>query len=371
MTAEALRTRAPRELYIDAFRGVMALLMVQGHVFDALLDPAARTIDLYRYQQIFHGSTAPGFLFASGFAAGLPRAPLSLKASVRRARRLLFVWGVGYALSLPYFSLWKILNEATAAQKAAALACHALHVIAVSQLFVLVLQWLSGRSWVRWALVLACLILAGSPWVWSRGLSREVPLALGAYMDWSAAPSQFPVFPFSAFVLCGTVAGATLGRVDPARRKRRTLTWGFVLMALGALLAIPLSGRVDFWGPSPAYALIRVGGLLLVLRVVESVTLRQAPGARGLALLGHETLLVYVIHLLLLFGGVLGESPLLGYAGQLGFWAATGLLAAMLPILYVAARAWHRFKMRSPHEATLVLVLLGVGFVVEFLTRPW
>ena len=61
---------------------------------------------------MFHGSTAPGFLFASGFVAGLPRAPLSLTASLRRARRLLFVLGVGYALHLPYFSLWKVLAEA-------------------------------------------------------------------------------------------------------------------------------------------------------------------------------------------------------------------------------------------------------------------
>src|SRR5262249_11099238 len=97
----------PREVYVDAFRGLMALVMVQGHVCDTLLTPAARAAPLYVYQTIFHGSTAPGFLFASGFVAGLPRAPLSWKASVRRARRLLFVLGVGYALHLPYFSLLK------------------------------------------------------------------------------------------------------------------------------------------------------------------------------------------------------------------------------------------------------------------------
>ena len=52
------------------------------------------------------------FLFASGFVAGLPRAPLSLRASLRRARRLLFVLGVGYFLHLPYASVWKTLAAA-------------------------------------------------------------------------------------------------------------------------------------------------------------------------------------------------------------------------------------------------------------------
>src|SRR6266545_3333797 len=106
------RPPGKRELYIDAFRGLMALVMVQGHVCDALLTPAARAEPWYVFQTMFHGSTAPGFLFASGFVAGLPRAPLSLKASLRRARRLLFVLGVGYFLHLPYVSLWKTLAAA-------------------------------------------------------------------------------------------------------------------------------------------------------------------------------------------------------------------------------------------------------------------
>ena len=82
--------RPRRELYIDAFRGLMALVMVQGHVFESLLSPEVRAEPWYGFQLMFHGSTAPGFLFASGFVAGLPRAPLSLKASLRRARSRFF-----------------------------------------------------------------------------------------------------------------------------------------------------------------------------------------------------------------------------------------------------------------------------------------
>ncbi len=113
------RTRARRafpnrEIYIDAFRGLMALVMVQGHVMDALLTREALAQPWYVFQLMFHGSTAPGFLFASGFVAGLPRAPLSLRASARRARRLLFVLAVGYFLHLPYVSFWKTLGASSA-----------------------------------------------------------------------------------------------------------------------------------------------------------------------------------------------------------------------------------------------------------------
>src|SRR5262249_31553730 len=155
---------------------------------------------------IFHGSTAPGFLFASGFVAGLPRAPLSLRASLRRARRLLFVLGVGYALHLPYFSLWKTL-QAPREQLAAALSCNALHVIAVSQLFGRGLQWVAGRRWTTLAGCVALLVIAAGPRVWASGVSQRLPPALGAYLD-RASGSFFPLFPFSAFVLAGAVAGA-------------------------------------------------------------------------------------------------------------------------------------------------------------------
>jgi uncharacterized membrane protein len=365
------RPRHRREPYLDAFRGLMALVMVQGHLFDSLLRPALRADPVYQFQVIFHGSTAPGFLFASGFVAGLPRAPLSFKASLRRARRLLFLLGVGYALHLPYLSLWKIVGQATPAEKAVALACQALHVIAVSQLFVIVLQWLAGRHWPLAAGLAAVAILAAGPFVWASGVSTRVPLVLGAYLDQQVAPSQFPIFPFSAFVLAGTVAGGVLGRQDPERRRRRCVVGGLALVGLGAVLAVPLSGKVDFWSVSPAYALIRLGGLVLLLRLVEEVASREVPGTRALALLGHETLLVYVLHLYLLFGGVVGPAPLGALHGRLGFGQAFLLLALSIPVLLAAAWAWHRFKAHAPHEATLVLVFLGTVLVWELFTRPW
>jgi hypothetical protein len=348
----------------------MALVMVQGHVTDTLLTAEATRAPWYVFQQVFHGSTAPGFLFASGFVAGLPRAPLSLRASVRRARRLLFVLGVGYFLQLPYFSLWKTTAAATTAERAALFACDALQVIALTQMLVLALQWVAGRHWTRWAAALAALVVAATPLVWSSGLSARLPDAVAPWLDTSTG-SRFPLFPFSAFVLAGTLAGATIGRSEPERRHRRELAWGAGLVALGALLALLLAGRVDFWGASPAYAVVRLGGLLLLLRAVEAAADAALPGIRALALLGHETLLVYVLHLHLLFGGVLGPSPLDRWHHATGLGGALLVLALMLPVLLAAAWLWRRAKQRAPHEAQLLLVFATVMFLYEFLVRPW
>jgi fucose 4-O-acetylase-like acetyltransferase len=359
-----------RELYVDAFRGLMALVMVQGHVTDTLLTTAALAQPWYAFQQVFHGSTAPGFLFASGFVAGLPRAPLSLRASLRRARRLLFVLGVGYFLHLPYFSLWKTLRASSPAERAALLACDALQVIALTQLLVLGLQWIAGPHWSRWAAALAVVVISATPVVWSSGVAAGLPEALAPWLD-QARGSRFPVFPFSAFVLGGTLAGSVIGRAEARTRHRRQVFGGLVFIALGAGLAVVLSGRVDFWGASPAYVFVRLGGLLLLLRVVEAAALRGLPGVRALALLGHETLLVYVLHLYMLFGGVFGRSPLTPWHSQMGLAAAFGVLLSMLPVLLGAAWLWRTVKQRAPHEAQLLLVFVTVAFLYEFAVRPW
>jgi hypothetical protein len=347
----------------------MALAMVQGHVFESLLSAAARADPLYQLQIIVHGSTAPGFLFASGFVAGLPRAPLSAKAGLRRARRLLFILGVGYALHLPYASFWKSL-EATPAQKALLYSCDALQVIAVMQLFVLALQWTFGTRWTRAAGWLTLALLAASPFVWASGAAARVDPVLGAYLDASTG-SHFPLFPFAAFVLAGTLAGATLGRQDALTRWRRGLRAAPALLATGALLAWALAGRGDFWGPSPGYALLRFGGLILVLLGMERVAAWPLPGLAALALLGHETLLVFCLHLYLLYGGVVGDAPLGVLAGHLGFGAAFAVLVLLLPVLFAAAWLWHACKARAPHAASLTLAFLTTAFLFEFLTRPW
>jgi hypothetical protein len=117
---------------------------------------------------------------------------------------------------------------------------------------------------------------------------------------------------------------------------------------------------------------MRLGGLVLLLRAMDSLARRDVPGTGPLALLGHETLQVYVFHLVLLYGGVvLGRGLLAPLYDTLTPGQAGLVLLAMIPVLLLAAHAWHRFKARGPHEATLVLLFVSTAFVWEFLTRPW
>jgi hypothetical protein len=140
---------------------------------------------------------------------------------------------------------------------------------------------------------------------------------------------------------------------------------------LGALLALLLEGRVDFWSISPAYVLLRLGGLLLLLRAVEAVVARGLTGTEALALLGRETLLVFVLHLYFLYGGIVSAAPLASYVNRLELGAALGVLALMVVVLLAAAWLWRSAKQWAPREAQMALVFLSVAFLYEFATRPW
>ena len=197
-----------------------------------------------------------------------------------------------------------------------------------------------------------------------------MPEAVAPWLDQSTG-SRFPAFPFAAFVLAGTLAGATIGRAEPRKRHRREVAAGLCLLGLGGALAWALAGHVDYWGGSPAYTLVRLGGLLLLVRLVEAAAEARWPGIHGLALLGHETLLVYVLHLYLLFGGVFGDSPLAPWHGRMGLAGASFVLLLFLPVLLAASWLWRDAKRRAPREAQLALVFVTVAFLYEFAVRPW
>jgi hypothetical protein len=69
---------------------------------------------------------------------------------------------------------------------------------------------------------------------------------------------------------------------------------------------------------------------------------------------------------------MLWPSLVAPWAGRFGLLAADIVLfPAMVLVLFVAARAWHRLKARWPQAAKTVLSFLTVAFIWEFLTSPW
>jgi len=308
----------------------------------------------------------------ASWRGSLAFAPVScVRACAAPAARLPSL-GSATFLHLPYFSLWKTLGATSAGERALLFACDALQVIAATQLFVLFLQWIAGRQWTRWAGVIAVAVIAATPLVLVLGGRRAPPGSPRslARREYGLALSRLSV---RGVVLAGTLAGATSrpGRAASAPPPRGGLGLGLVVLGValsrGALGPGGLLGRFTGLTPSCGSA-----GCCSCCAWSRPATSARVPGTRALALLGHETLLVYVLHLTLLFGGVFGDSPLTRWHARMGLPGAFGVLLLLLPATArrgVACGA--TAKHRAPHEAQLALVFVTVAFLYEFAVRPW
>jgi uncharacterized membrane protein len=113
---------AGRYRFLDLYRGIIVLFMLEGHVIRELLSADIKATYLFSLHEIFHGVTAPGFLFGAGFTFAIAtqrRWEQSLTFTpgfFRRVWRALLLILIGYALHFPFLSLQKTLNEATSTQ---------------------------------------------------------------------------------------------------------------------------------------------------------------------------------------------------------------------------------------------------------------
>ena len=59
--------RGVKEPFLDLYRGIIVLFMLEGYVVRELLNTESKTTYLFALHEIFYDITAPGFLFGAGF----------------------------------------------------------------------------------------------------------------------------------------------------------------------------------------------------------------------------------------------------------------------------------------------------------------
>lgn len=365
------KSKGGRWLALDLLRFCAVFLMVQGHTFTELLDPAVRAERWYRHHSFVHGYTAPMFLFASGLAFGYTTFR-SWDANLRpgpslwkRFRRYGWLLLIGYLLHLPSRSLHVLVNLSPERLQGW-LQVDVLQHIAISlgacQLLVLAL-----RKPGRFAAVIGVLFTLAvftAPMVWRWPASEVLHPALAGFVN-GASGSLFPLVPWAGFTYAGILAAYFARNVQSPSR---SLAWPFAIVsALVILVPIAINhtrwnpyGVHDFWRTSPYFFLWRLGNVLAVLtllcfaeRWMERARVGLDPAtwsAKALAIVrvvGQESLIVYVAHLLVLHGSVLNRG-IRAYTGQsLSLVAASAVALALFLAMVALARAWAELKKRE------------------------
>jgi len=139
------------------------------------------------------------------------------------------------------------------------------------------------------------------------------------------------------------------------------------------LFPISLYPHYSYWYTSPNYFLVRTGLLLMLTSGVWYATHRFNQDQTSATLLGRESLFVYVLHLVVLYGSVVNPSlNLQAVIGpSCGILGAAGFFLLLTLTMFVAAFVWHHLKKR--HLTVLRLIQLGgsAAFLYYFFTNDF
>jgi uncharacterized membrane protein len=375
----------PRYQFIDLFRFTAGFFMIQGHVFDALLSHQVKSASWYYIHDFFHGFIAPMFLFASGVAYGVATIGNWDKHTVwgepvrRRIWKFLALMAVGYALHLPYFSLWKTINSATALQAKSMVQVDALQCIGITLLILQVSVFLLRKTetFIRVVGIAAVLVLLGSPVMWSVSLTGRLPLWLAAYFN-AENGSWFPLFPWSAYILCGVVFGYFFLKARNHRErvtmvlKYSGITGAFALAALFAAgLPLTIYPPHDYWKSDPSMILLRLCIVSVVAAVIFLLEHYVQSPSRVPAIMGRESLFVYIVHLLIVYGSVIGPG-LSSYIGPtLSLAQSLGVTALVFAVVMVLTVLWHDLNFRHRTAADRIKYAGAFAFLLAFVVKPW
>lgn len=348
MSIEATEPKR-RVVYIDLLRLIATFQMVQGHSIEAVLDTSLRDGPVFAGWTWARGLTSVAFLFAAGASFHLATlvpfdahraSPAAIK---KRTRRGLLLVAIGYLLHNPFWAF-----GADPATFARALGDFAIvDVLQCIGVGILVLEGLtltlrSATQVVIAAGVISLVTIFAAPL--TETIVPTLPSAFVTNYVTSRGGSIFPLFPWLGYMLAGAVAGALACPKGVRSYGPRSVA---VLGLAGALaVAVALVGPHTPLGAygdaAPWPGLFKLGIVALIATALAVLSLGVHRLPKALETLASETLVIYVFHILLLYGAGFGMSDVLGRARTLPEALVVAALALVSSVL--VAFGWARAK---------------------------
>jgi peptidoglycan/LPS O-acetylase OafA/YrhL len=301
------KTSADRLQYLDWLRGLGAVVMLQGHVFQSFTKADLRGTGAYMLSQFVGGMPPAIFLFLTGMTLaflmdsterkGLP-ARVRLTTALRRSGYLFFL-AFAFRLQLWVFGWPK-------SPTADLLRVDILNAMGFAMAVFSVMSLFRTAERVRLCAALGFAIAFASPlisqvnWSWA-------PAAVRSYLvpDYNF----FGFFPWAAYLAFGMSAGSIL-RITPKESVERLMQWaalvgGVLVITCRYFANLPFSlyPQSEFWLNSPAQVLIKLGVTLMLASFAFLWTRYACNGGWSwVRQFGTTSLLVYWVHVELIYG---------------------------------------------------------------------
>ena len=356
-----------RIIFIDLIRAFAVLQMVQGHTINVLLAEGSRNPELpfYAVWYFMRGMTAPIFMFTAGtvftYLFHSVNKPFNNNPRVKKGiKRGFLLITIGYLLRYPTLTLIDFSSVSEGSWKIF-FAVDVLHLIGVSLIAVLFLLFISEKFKLNNYSVFgvtAALVFFSSPFIYSINWVSFMPDPLAGYF-YPATGSPFPFFPWAGYVIAGGVLGSYLAK-HPMVFKTAKFS---LMLALFGTLFILVSMLSDFVlsylnllvyvsQESLGLIMFRVGFVLLLNAAVSYIALKVERIPGFLITVGRNTLLIYVVHLLILYGSAWNPGIIKLWAKSFNGWEAFGAAVIMLSLMTLMVFYLHKLKMKNKELVT-------------------
>jgi len=375
--------KTARLLYIDWLRGLAVLCMLEAHVFSAWVRPELKTTLAFRWAQVVAGYAAPLFLFLTGvgmvlaFEAAL-RKGTPLKDAVRAARSrglMLFVAAFVFRIQEHVLGGGPVANV---------FKVDILNCIGLSAMIAATVALPREPGRLAWrALGIALLVFAATPYVARIPWPSWAPWHLTSYIT-DQRTWFFPLFPWLGYLCAGMFAGTVWARAHSDKTPPHhlhvtsdlrtgnvlmlgTIAFGLALVGASWFLTGQPSPRFIFFGATsrnlPAYAAAHLGWICILAGLFAFAQRWAVPPRFGpVRQLGRTSLLVYWVHVDLVYGHLAG-SEALNLKGQLTVQQA--LVAFVVLTLLMLALSWVRTRYFSAFKPSVVFPRLWREFLAE------
>ena len=302
-----MKTKAStyRLQYIDWLRGIGAVIMLQGHCFDSFTKPSLRGEAPFQLSQFVGGMPPAIFLFLTGVTLSFLMDSTERKGMGPMARVItafsrsgyLFFLAFAFRLQMFIFSFpgdWHDLFRVDI------LNCMG---FAIAMMSIMALFTTMER--VRLCAVLGLAIAFASPLV----SQLELPKLHWMIRSYIVPDYRyFAFFPWASFLAFGMAAGSAI-RAVPQEAIEKVMQWGALIggtliLACQYFGNLPLSlyAKSEYWLNSPAQVLTKQGVTLLMLSFAFLWTRYGATGWSWVRQFGTTSLLVYWVHIELVYG---------------------------------------------------------------------
>jgi uncharacterized membrane protein len=370
-----------RLAFLDLLRGWALIIMIEVHVFNAFLLPYFQATSWFNTLNFVNGLVAPSFIFISGFVF-LLASQKKLEsfrtfgpAFWKQLGRIGLIWIVGYCLHLPFFSFHRSITESTETQLLSFYQSDVLHCIAFGLLLLFLLRLIVRNDRLYRTILLSSglLVVLATMFLWDIDFTTLIPAPLAAYFN-GKHYSLFPLFPWTAFMLFGGYFAAVYIQARE-QQKERDFILRFALIGMILAIVSSIAGELPIRIPfsseaisaNPFFFLVRLGIVMLLLTACWLYAEYRKTEKSFVLDVSRESLLVYTVHLLAIYGRFWNEHSLFYYYGNMfGVWECIAGTLILDAAMIAMAISWGWLKRNHFPLARVFAWMLPGTIVIWF-----